>query len=289
MQKILIIGNGFLGSAFANFSLDNFQLKIVGHNDLDIKDISQVRKMFKEQNPSIVINTSAMAKVEDCEKNYIEAMNVNALSVLNIAKASSKIGAKLIQISTDYVFDGKKNFYIETDRPNPINIYGISKYSGELFASNYNKSYYIVRTSCLFGDSPSNKTDFIDLMLQFAKEKKYIEVVNDIIMSPTNVDSLVVKIFELIDKNVPSGIYHLTNQGSCSWYDLAKKTFSILGIDYDLRPVKAELQIALASKPKNTELRSVELEKNGINPMSNWEDDLQKYLNNKLNETKNSL
>lgn len=282
-EKILLIGkNGFLGSVLAGHSSDSFEIIGLGHEDLDITDSLQVTKTFKDIKPAVIINTVAMAKTEGCEKKSEEALRINALGALNVARASKEIGAKIVYISTDYVFDGKKEKYSEADVANPINAYGISKYAGELYTLAYNPESYIIRTSCLYGVSPNQKIDFPSLMIKLAKEGKDIEVVDDIFMSPTNISSLSLKIFELLEKKAHYGIYHLAGSGSCSWYELAKKTFEIMEIEYPIKKVSAKDQKVLTNRPKHIELISNRLELQNIERMPSWERDLDKYLKHKF-------
>src|SRR3989344_3252316 len=154
--------------------------------------------------------------------------DVTDIGAFNVAKSAKEIGAKIIFISTDYVFDGRKEYSVESDSPNPLNVYGASKLAGENLTKIANDNFYIIRTSWLFGIHKSSKGhNFVSLMLEKAKNGENIKVVGDQFGSPTYTRDLAAKIKELIDKNAPADIYHITNSDSCSWHEFAKKIFEL--------------------------------------------------------------
>ena len=283
MPKILIIGkNGFLGSVLAKDAEADFDVAALSQGDVDITDMSSVERALIAEKPDIVINTAAMSKVEACEQDPGQAIKLNALGSYNIAKVSADIGAKLVYISTDYVFDGQKTEYNEEDIINPLNAYGVSKAAGEYFVKAYNPQNYLIRSAVFFGSSPSGKTGFVDLMLGLADEGKEITVVDDLFMSPANIIDLSGAILQLLKKQADYGLYHITNAGSCSWFELAKKTFELAGVKANLKSVKAEEQKVSANRPHNSVLVSNRLKAAGIPELRSWQEALEEYLRNKL-------
>ena len=278
--KVLLIGaNGQLGSDLIKF-LKNEHLIPLTHRDIEITNYKNVRSIINKYKPQVVINTAAYHKVDECEKNPLKAFKVNALGTRNVALVCKEVNSVLVFISTDYIFDGKKGKpYIETDPPNPLNVYGISKLSGELFVRSILEKYFIIRTSGLFGLSGSREKggNFIETMLKLAMGKKEIKVVDDQIVSPTYTFDLAQKIYQLI-KIGKFGIYHITNKGECSWYELAKKVFELMNIKVKLQNISTEKFGATAKRPKYSVLRNFKLEKLGIDDLRTWDKAVESYL-----------
>lgn len=280
IKKIILIGAGGQLAFDINRALKS-TYKVIGllKQDLDITNNSQVKKVLKLKKPDLIINTAAYHKVEECELNPEKSFLVNALGAYYVAKVASEINAEVMFFSTDYVFDGNKKYYTERDKPNPLNIYGVSKLVGESLVKIANPKHYIIRTTGLFGIHQSGKGhNFVSLMLQLAKEKKEIKVVNDQFCSPTYTLDLAKKIKELIDRRADFGIYHITNRGSCSWYELAKKTFELAGIQANLKPIISSERSSNVKRPKNSILRNENLKKIGIKPLRPWSKALEAYL-----------
>ena len=227
MPKILIVGStGMLAFDLAQVFKEDYEVIGVGRADFDVTDYTRAENFVIAHKPSFVINTAAYHKTEECELNPDKSFQVNAIGAYNIARAAKLAGAKIIFVSTDYVFDGRKKYYIESDIPNPLNVYGASKLAGENLTKIANENHYIIRTSWLFGAHRSSKGyNFVSLMLEKAKNDEDIKVIGDQYGSPTYTHDLAVKIKELIDKNAMAGIYHITNFGSCSWHKFAKEIF----------------------------------------------------------------
>jgi len=234
MVELLIIGkNGQLGSAFVTEAKKRkLKFKAYSHQELDISNSSHLQTIIKVK-PKIVINTSAYHILPECEKNPEEAFLVNAISVGELAKYSRKVNARFVTYSTNYVFDGnKKTPYREYDRPNPLQMYGLSKLAGEYAAINeHDKGAYIIRTCGVYGKgeegSRSKGGNYILKILQEASKTEKIFASKKQIANPTYAKDLVIGTLDLLDLNAPPGIYHLVNEGEYSWYDFAKAIVSL--------------------------------------------------------------
>ena len=212
--KIVIFGaNGMLGHALQRvFPKAHF----VGHRDVDITNENAVKKILKRERPAVIINTAAYTDVDACEDNCDHAFAVNGCGPGYIATACSETEAILVHYSTDYIFDGTKQEYREDDLPNPLNIYGKSKLLGEVSIRKNMENYRIIRTSWLFG---SHGRNFVDTILSLSRQVPDVRVVNDQIGKPTYTTDLAQATAGII-RSKP-GIYHITNDGQCSWYEFA--------------------------------------------------------------------
>jgi dTDP-4-dehydrorhamnose reductase len=279
-MKILIIGaRGQLGTDLCHI-LHKDDLIPLGHSDIDITDIQSVKAAFESYSPDIVINTAAYVKVDDCEAKGATAFKVNGEGTRNVAEAAERKGVKLVYISTDYIFDGKRDKpYTESDIPNPLNIYGKSKLAGESYVREINKRYLIVRGSALFGVSGSSAKggNFVETIIRLAKEKKSLNVVSDQVFSPTYTKDLANKIVQIISGNV-NGILHVTNSGSCSWYEFASEIIKQSGLKTGVNPVTSECYPQKAVRPKNSVLDNYRLRTLGMNDMRHWKVALTDYL-----------
>ncbi len=282
-KKILIFGSsGQLGSDLFNELKINFDVTGCS-SKVDITIVESVEKIISKVRPGIIINAAAYTKVEEAESNPEIAYKINALGPYYIARAARKANCAVMQISTDYVFDGEKGKYTEDDVPGAINIYGASKLAGEqLVQIACPERFYIIRTSALFGNSKSRqKLNFVDNILAKAESGEKIKVVNDQYMSPTYTVDLGRKISELIIKAAPFGIYHITNSGYCSWYDFASAIIKIDGKKANLSPISTAKSGTKIRRPVSTILIGKALEKHGLEPMPNWKDALSRYLRQK--------
>ena len=195
------------------------------HEDIEVADEGSVRKTVAPYEPEVIISTAAYHRVADCERNEIKSFKVNAIGAKNLANVCKEKNAVLVYISTDYVFDGQKGKpYIESDPPRPLNVYGISKLAGEYYIRYIWPKHFIIRTSGLYGSAKCRAKggNFIDLMLRLANERDEIQVVDDEVLTPTYTVDLALKIRELIQRDY-FGLYHITNNGACSWYGFAQK------------------------------------------------------------------
>lgn len=269
-MKVLITGSeGQLGSELVDLLSKDNEIYGFAHKELDITDKNRVIDIISKIVPDIIIHCAAFTNVDGCETNTNIAFDVNIIGTGNVAIASKKNKSTMVYISTDYIFDGKKNSpYLESDIPNPISIYGISKYGGELVVKHFLGKFFIVRTSWLYGKRRKN---FVNTILDIAKNKKELKVVNDQVGSPTYVPDLAKAISALISTKY-YGTYHITNSGECSWYEFAKKILKYAGIkNVKVTPISTEELNKPASRPKYSVLKNLNLEKKKIYKMRNWE------------------
>lgn len=287
MKKILVMGqDGMLGGELydrlcANPEYDVYKTTI---ETLDICDEKAVIDEVQKIMPEYIINCAAYTNVDGCETHFELANNVNGKALANISKAANLVDATLIQISTDYIFDGTldvEKIYTEDMSPNPISAYGKTKYLGEQNAMKANK-YYILRTAWLYGLGGKN---FVKTMLNLSKTKDEISVVNDQHGSPTSTTTLCKIIEEILVKNPPYGVYHSTNEGFTVWSDFTKKIFELAGITTKVNPITSEeykaMYPASSDRPKNSQLSKEKLHSVGIYP-ARWEDALKDYLKEEL-------
>lgn len=255
-------------------------VKGIDIEDLDITDETKVLEYIKEYKPDVVMHNAAYTAVDKAELNYDACYKVNALGPKYIAEACKEINAKMIYISTDYVFDGTKDGYYEVDdKTNPISVYGKTKLEGENFVKSILDKYFIVRISWVFGINGNN---FIKTMLKLANVgKTELNVVNNQIGSPTYTADLAVLLCDMIETN-KYGTYHATNEGVCSWYEFAKKIFELSNINMKVNPVstKEYLQMVTqqAKRPMNSKMSKKSLEDAGFNRLPSWQDALERYL-----------
>ena len=239
-MKVAVIGaTGQLGSDLVKVFEDVIPLT---HRDIEVTDLSSC-EILKELKPDVVINTAAYHKTDECEENPEKSFLVNSVGARNIALICKEIGAIDVYISTDYVFDGSKGEpYTEEDVPDPINVYGVSKYAGEILTRNICDRYYIVRVASLFGIAGASGKggNFVETMIKKGKSGDELYVVDDITMSPTYTKDAAVAIEKILSYKLPYGIYHVTNEGCCTWYEFAKAIFEITGIDAKLNPTTSD-------------------------------------------------
>ncbi len=249
MYKVLITGaEGMLGWDTARaFESSGHKVVACGRRQLDITLEEGTLRAVQEIKPHVIINCAAFTKVDECETDTETALLVNFEGARNIAQAAAKTGAYLIHISTDYVFDGTSaRPYRESDPVCPINVYGLSKLKGEEAVAAVCKSYAVVRTSWLFG---TNGPNFIKTILRLAGKMETLSVVNDQRGSPTFTKDLAEALLIFAVKQ-PQGIFHCTNSGTCTWYDLACKTLSCCGMDPGMvRPVPTSAFPRPAKRP----------------------------------------
>ena len=243
--------------------------------DLDITDASAVLKFVASHKPDVIINCAAMTNVDGCETNYETAFKVNAAGVRNLACAAESIGAKLIHVSTDYVFagDGKKP-YIEWDIVNPQSVYGASKALGEKYALSFCKRTFIVRTAWLYGYVGKN---FVKTVRRVIREKGAITVVNDQLGNPTNANDLAHHLLKLAVTE-DYGIYHCTGKGECSWYDFAVKIAEYSGMPGTVSPCTTAEYNSPTKRPAYSSLRNLALECGVGDEMRDWQIALKEYI-----------
>ena len=252
----------------------SFDIECVGKDlpDFDITDLDKVLHIVKDIKPDLVYNCAAYTAVDLSEKEYKKAFLVNGLGARNLALAAKCQSARIVHISTDAVFDGKKGFpYREGDIPNPVNIYGTSKLYGEMLVKEQNPDSYILRTSWLYGEY--GKTNFITAICKNAtratKEHKPLKVVNDQKGTPTWTKNLVEQSFKLLKTN-EFGIYHCSNEGECTWFDFAKEIIKAYKIDVELQPCSTDEYPSIAKRGEASVLENFNLNVKGLNIMPPW-------------------
>ncbi|MDO8733620.1 MAG: dTDP-4-dehydrorhamnose reductase [Elusimicrobiota bacterium] len=286
-MKILITGCGMLGYDLCRV-LENEELFCLDINEptfqvpnfqiCDITDFEKTYKTITKINPEIVIHTAAWTDVDGAEKNPGDAYRLNVIGTRNVALSCQRFDASMIYISSDYIFDGeKKEPYIEFDKANPLSVYGKSKYYGEIIVQQLVNKFFIVRSSWLYGVNGKN---FVKTILNLAKEKKELKIVNDQVGCPTYTKDLASAIKVLLSTGL-YGIYHVTNSESCSWYDFAKQIIKLSGSSCEVLPTTSEKLNRPAIRPKNSVLKNFMWELNGFKPLENWRQALKNYLEEK--------
>lgn len=280
-MRILLTGaKGMLAKAIKD-EFKNDELILTDVEELDITDISSIRKFIGINKPQYIINCAAYTAVDKAEEQLETARKVNFLGPKNLAIVANEEDITLIHISTDYVFSGDKNIsevYTEEEEKNPITAYGITKLEGEEAIKTSCFKYYIFRTAWLYGDG----NNFVRTMLKLGKERNEISVVSDQNGSPTYAADLANIIHQAIEKQIPYGVYHATNDGYTTWYEFTKKIFEIAGIECKVNPVTTEeyikmLNIVQAKRPKNSKLSKDKLIKEHIQ-IPTYENALRRYL-----------
>lgn len=276
-MKFLVTGaNGLLGFDISKelTSRDYNHLLVRNSRDLEITNSNEVDKMIVDYKPDVIIHCAAYTNVNQAEKENQKCIDTNILGTTNIINSSRKIDAKVVYVSSDYVFDGKKDGpYEEDDISNPLNEYGKTKYLGELEVLKYDK-IFIVRTSWLFGINGNN---FVKKMFDLSKTKEEVYVVQEQVGSPTYTVDLAKLI---IDMSLTSqyGVYHATNSGYVNRYELAKAIFKISGSTKIVKPKVASSLSSEAIGPTNSRLNNQKLASNGFRVLPNWEDALIRYM-----------
>jgi dTDP-4-dehydrorhamnose reductase len=270
---ILVIGaNGMLGHDL----MDALEGDVRGLDlpDIDITSLESVRRVLLTLKPKIIINAAAYTDVDGCEANIDQAMEVNGEGVGLLALTAREIGAKLVQISTDYVFDGRKGTpYLEDDPVGPLSVYGESKLAGELNAA-MAPEFLIVRTQWLYGIHGKN---FVETMLRLAGEKSELSVVDDQIGSPTWSYDLALTIKALLEKGCV-GTYHAANSGYCSWNEFARAIFEEQGLTVAVNGMTTQELNRPANRPLYSTLGCSKLERDTGCRLQGWREALRDYL-----------
>lgn len=282
--KILLIGaDGQLGTDLQKIiPLDDLIPLTI--SDLNITDKQRTIEVVNKHNPRIVINTAAYHQVDNCEDNQALAYQVNEEGVENLCLACRQAGSALVQISTDYVFDGKKRApYTEADEPNPQSVYAKSKLAGEKAVQARMDKYYIVRSCGLYGVAgcmATSRLNFIETMIKIGREQGKARVVFDQIVSPTYTLDLANKIVQLV-KTGEYGVYHIVNHGECSWHSFAEKALKLCGLQVELEKITSKKYGANAPRPAYSVLDNHNLRKMGLDDLRSWDKALEAYLKEK--------
>jgi dTDP-4-dehydrorhamnose reductase len=288
-MKILITGcKGQLGSQIMNMiskgkseiaeiSSEYKLAKVVGVDieDLDITNLKHVQDFVYKLNPDVIINAAAYTNVDACESNEELAFKVNTLGARNLAMVSKKIAAKMIHISTDYVFKGDGSTpYREYDITNPLSVYGKTKLAGENFVGQLNNRHFILRTSWLYGNIGNN---FVKTILKVGRSKGHLDVVNDQRGNPTSAEDLSYHILKLA-LSEEYGTYHCTGIGECSWYDFACKIIEYAGIKCSVSPIISDSLTRAAKRPAYSSLDNMMLRCTVGDEMRAWQEALKMYI-----------
>jgi dTDP-4-dehydrorhamnose reductase len=255
------------------------------HQELDVTEEERVASAMSSAEPDWVLNTAAFHRVDDCEANPKLTFAVNALGALNVARAAASVGSGIVFYSTDYVFGGqdreRNNPYEEEDSPHPLSVYGASKVAGEQLVMQANARHLVVRSAGLYGTTTSRKGwTFPELMLNKARTDGSVCVVTDQVLSPTFTADLARKTRELIEHDA-AGLFHLTNAGECSWFEFARESFDLAGVEAEMEPISTAQMQQRARRPSYSALATTRLEEVGLNPMRPWEEALSDYLQTK--------
>lgn len=277
---ILILGaKGMLGGALQKVYTDAVAWD---REDADVTKISDLRAKILnlDSRPDAIINCVAFNDVDGAEDNREAAFLLNAVVPGDLALLSREFGIPLVHFSTNFVFDGRVGEYTEEDAPHPISVYGQSKYEGEKNVAQNTPTHYIIRTAVLFGqkgESGFSKKSFVQLMLDLSEKSDTIKAVEDEINSITYVEDLACAVKGLLDQKLPYGIYHITNSGCASWYDLAQEIFTIVKKKITVLPVSSTEFPRKASRPKKSVLVNTKLL-----PLRSWQLALSEFLNLKF-------
>jgi dTDP-4-dehydrorhamnose reductase len=252
------------------------------HQDLDVTDGLAVAEMMRAHKPDWVVNTAAFHRVDDCEMNPTLSFAVNATGAANVARAAADIGAGVVFYSTDYVFGGEGRErgkpHRESDAPDPLNVYGVSKWAGERLVAQRNPRHLVIRSAGLYGTATSRKGwTFPELMVNKARSEGKLKVVTDQALSPTFTHDLAETTAALMAAEA-TGLFHLTNAGECSWWEFAKATVDLAGIPVEVEPTISTQQPRRAKRPPYSAMASERVEAAGVAPMRPWQDALAAYL-----------
>ncbi len=282
-MKIALLGaNGQLGHDL-QAALRRHDVVPLTRNEADVTDFGRARRVLTDVSPNVILNTTAYHRVDDCEDQPELAFQVNALAVLNLVRIANDLDAVLLHISTDYVFDGNnREPYTETSPPAPLSVYATSKLSGELLVRAAARKYFLVRTCGLYGVAGSHGKggNFVEAMIAKAKRHELIRVVNDQMVTPTYTADLAHQIARILP-TTSYGLYHMTNEGCCTWFEFARAIFELSGIKADLSPTTSELYKTPAIRPRYSVLENSRLKQLGLNEMRHWREALAAYLKEK--------
>jgi len=286
-MKVLVVGShGMLGrdlvsrlSSLSDPVNPGNEVIAADREHVDITHGENISKFIVQANPDVIVNCAAFSNVDACETQISEAFVVNAGGARNVALAGKQTGAKIIHISTDYVFDGMKNEpYLETDKPHPISVYGKSKLEGELAVQETGGNYVIIRTAWLFGPLRKN---FVTTILALGRKNRSVSVVTDQHGSPTYTADLSDAIRTAISKDL-RGIYHVTNSGTCSRYEWAQKIFELTGNQVSVIPIKTADYKRAARVPHNSSLDCTKYTTTTGQKMRPWQEALREYISKAL-------
>lgn len=276
-MKVLVTGvNGQLGyDVVKELEKKGHQAVGVDRKEMDLTSTQQIKECIENVNPEAIIHCAAYTAVDKAEEEEELCRRVNAIATKEIAENAKVLDVPMIYISTDYVFDGTKDGeYTEEDIPNPINVYGKTKYEGEVYVQELLNKYYIVRISWVFGKNGNN---FIDTMLRLSKDREHLNVINDQVGSPTYTKDLSTLLVDMIESD-KYGIYHATNEGYCTWYEFANEIFNVSNANIEVNPIVTSEYPTKAKRPMNSKMNKDKLSINGFIKLREWKDALKDYI-----------
>ena len=286
-MKVAVVGaNGQLGRDVVScFASKGDDVIAMNHEDIDIANLSSVSNALRNSEAALIVNTAAMHHVDRCEEHPDLAFAVNGIGSRNLALVAREIGAALMHVSTDYVFDGTKGTpYTEGDAPGPLNVYGNTKLAGEYFIRSMTEKHFVVRTSAIYGQSPCRAKgglNFVELMLKLAKERGKVRVVDSEFVSPTFTAELAEQMVELGHTEL-YGLYHCTAEGSCSWYEFAREIFALTNTPVELNIAAPNEFPAKVPRPQYSVLENSALKVRCLNLFTRWDEGLRKYLQHRV-------
>jgi dTDP-4-dehydrorhamnose reductase len=269
--KVMLTGaGGQLGLALADILPErDHEVVALDRRGLDVADAAAVELAFEEHSPELVVNAAAYTNVDGCEESTELAYSINALGPRNLAQACERRGCELLHVSTNYVFDGRgERLYEPFDPPNPISAYGRTKLAGEELVMRLTNRWYVVRSAGVYGRGHN----FVRTMLRVAGERDSLKIKDDEFISPTYARDLAAGIAGIVEDGC-YGLYHLTNAGSCSWYEFAREIFRLAGVETEVVPIPGSEYPLPAARPANGVLSSV-----GSPELRHWSEALADYL-----------
>lgn len=280
-MKIVIIGaNGALGSDLCIAFRESNEVVELTHADVKVEDFAIMKETLSSIKPDLVLNTAAYHHVPLCEENPDQAFMINGIGALNLALLSEDLDYTFVHYSTDYVFDGKKkNPYTEEDIPNPLNIYALTKYNGENLAMNNCARHYVIRVSGIYGKvvTRAKGRNFVTTMIQAAKERDKVTVVNDEVLSPTSTEAIAANTVKLV-KSEQYGLFHMADQDHCPWYEFAKEIFTTLKLKTPLVACSVNDFPVTVKRPFFSALENKGLKDLNMDIMPHWREDLIAHL-----------
>ena len=278
MKKIIVTGcNGQLGREINRFYNGRDDIDIINTDveELDITNIEAVMKLAKEVKPYAIVNCAAYTAVDACETNRDLAFKVNVLGPRNLSIAASETGAKIVHISTDYVFDGTKNTpYYEFDELCPKSVYGVTKAQAEEMVKQFANRYFILRTAWLYGDGKN----FVKTMLRLSETNDIVKVVGDQFGTPTSASELVKGIDSLLFTD-NYGLFHATCEGSCNWAEFAEEIFKLTGKNTKVQKITTQEYNAPANRPAHSILENYMFKMTNGYIFADWKDAIREYIN----------
>ncbi len=281
-MKVLLFGaRGQLGTDLRATAPKGFEVAGVDHVDADIADMDAVSRLLDRHKPLVVLNAAAYNLTEKSETHPEIAFSANAAGPAVVARLCPARGLRLIHFSTDFVFDGSKALpYVESDLPNPLSQYGKSKWEGEKAVLKTSPDFIVVRSATLFGKAGScgKGGNFVESVLSKASAGEPLSVIDDIRMSPTYTRDLAQRTWQMIQRGVPGGLYHVVNDGSCTWFEFAREILRQAGVRAVLAPVAAKDWPGAMRRPPHSALASGRGAALGLSPLRPWGEALSAYL-----------